>query len=396
MRNIVAALVLILFISAVFFPCFALAANLSLVDAEGSFIGDVPGLNRNGDLLLDLYNFFQAIDFSVRWDVSAKRLEVKEKETTFRFSPKSEHVLAGGKKLFLSGKPVFESGRIYLSPRATAGLLNQHTDHSVVYNPSRRQFQLGVATAAEAANEDPIGSFLEEIPEVAEDEMLVVVDAGHGGRDPGAIGPGGLMEKEVILEIARRLKKHIKEKYPRIKILLTREDDVFIPLQNRTRIANKNGADVFVSIHANSGPSTRATGFEVFTLSAEASDPSARERANIENSVLRYEGYDSEELSDVAWILGQLRASVHTMESQAFAGFLLDKLDARTTIKNRGMKQAPFYVLKDARMPAVLFEAGFLSNPREEQRLRSESYQQIVVEALAAALEKYRKTRFQG
>ncbi|MFP4687075.1 MAG: N-acetylmuramoyl-L-alanine amidase [bacterium] len=394
MKKFTTGLILILFACMIFFPQAARSASLNLVDADGSLLGEIPTLRREGSLLLDLYNFFRALDFSVSWNEKTRRLEVEEEGTTFRFTPRSEHVLAGDNNLYLTGSPLVRSGKMYLAASTTAGLLNRHTKHSVIYNPDRQQMQLGVPREAEAADEDPIGRFLEDIPEVAGDEMLVVIDPGHGGRDPGAIGPGGLMEKEVILNMSLRLKKHIEDNYPRMKVILTREEDVFIPLQDRTRMANQNEADVFISIHANSGPSARATGFEIFTLSAEASDPSAQERADIENSVLRYEGYDSEELSDVAWILGQLRASVHTMESQAFSEMILSEMEAAITLSNRGMKQAPFFVLKDAMMPAVLFEAGFLSNPREEQRLQSDSYQKTVVEALGTALDKYMKQRF--
>ncbi len=216
-----------------------------------------------------------------------------------------------------------------------------------------------------------------------------MVDPGHGGRDPGAIGPDGLQEKDIVLELSLALRDVLQNNYPKLNVELTRDSDKFLPLQKRTQIANQRNADVFVSIHANAGRSSTAEGFEVFTLSSDATDASAEELAEIENSALRYEGVPAEELNDISFILWQLRSTIHTRESRTVPRNIIDSLKARIPGKNRGVKGAPFWVLKDARMPAVLVESGFLSNPEEARRLTSESHQQDLAQAIGEGIDQY-------
>ncbi len=370
------------------------AATLNLVDSSGNLLQEIPVVKQGEDFLVDLYEFFHALDYKVNWRVGVNRLEVRDQNNEFNFTPWNRRILSDQQRLFIARHPVLNKGRIYLAARSTANFLNSQTSRSVIWNPSRTQMQLVEAKSDHQQKKDPIGSFLQEKSRTKSDRWVVVIDPGHGGRDPGAIGANGLQEKKVVLEISRILKKYFQNNYENIKPVLTRDADSFLPLKDRTRMANELNADIFLSLHANSGYTEYATGFEAFTLSSEPSDPSAKELAEIENSALRYEGHDAEDLDDISWILWKLRATVHTRQSQKLARKIIGELNQELSTTNRGVKQAPFWVLKDAQMPAVLVESGFLSNPGEEQKLRSTKYQRSVARSLAQAIHSYCKKHF--
>lgn len=388
MRRTIACVLLLFVLSALPLQ----AQTIELVDAEGSLLSRLEAVQNDQYTFVDLYELFRSLNFSVEWDPFLDRLEASRENTSFRFLPGMQRVRVED-RLYSVPEPAFRDGRLFLAVEPVTRLLRRHGGKPVIWNPARAQMQL-TPSEAEASEEDPVGRFIDETPRTGSSEILVVVDPGHGGRDPGAIGKNGSREKQVVLELARQLKAVLREGYPNIRVRLTRDEDRFIPLKSRTQIANEIGADVFISLHANSTQhSSRARGFEVYTLSGQATDPSAQELANVENSALRYEGYEQEELEDISWILWQLRSTVHTRESQKFAARILDRLQGEVPTQNRGAKKAPFWVLKDAQMPAVLFESGFLSNPAEERKLRDRQYLRKLARGLAAALEAYRENR---
>lgn len=368
--------------------------SLNLIGEDGNSLASLSAYQSNKTWFVDLRDFLQSLDFQVSWKESAQRLEAKKKEIEMRFRPETDRVLIGENNLGLIAPPVMKNGRLYLQAQALANLMNRHTSQSMIWNSTRNQLQLATPAAwAQDRKNDPLGSFIEDIPEMENKELLVVIDPGHGGRDPGAIGHNGTLEKRVVLDISRRIRDHLKANYPNIKVRLTRTSDKFIPLSQRTQIANDLDADVFLSIHANSNKSSKAKGFDVYTLSGEATSPTGEDLAEIENSALKYEGYDEKELDDVSWILYHLRNSVHVRESQDISQFIMEVADKNLPIPTRRARQAPFWVLKDAQMPAILVETGFLSNPREEQTLQRVSYQNAVAEVLGKALENYRQNR---
>ena len=214
----------------------------------------------------------------------------------------------------------------------------------------------------------------------------VVIDPGHGGTDEGTVGRRGLMEKEVVLDVAKRLGKLIEERMGS-EVVYTRSDDTFIPLQTRTEIANQKKADLFLSIHANSSPHPKIGGIEVyylnFTRSAEALDVAARENASSEKSVF--------ELKD---LIQSITLHEKIEESREFATKVQGSLQTFETrynpaAKDRGIKKAPFVVLIGASMPSILAEIGFLSNAREEQLLKRPEHRQRLAEALYQGLSRY-------
>ncbi|MCK4249258.1 MAG: N-acetylmuramoyl-L-alanine amidase [Candidatus Omnitrophica bacterium] len=217
----------------------------------------------------------------------------------------------------------------------------------------------------------------------------VVIDPGHGGKDPGAIGRTGLKEKNVVLDISLKLKKMLQTKG--IQVIMTRTDDTFIPLRKRAQIANDYKADFFISIHANSARHRGADGFEVFYLS-EAIDDNARAVAAAENEALKFEDNSEALLTDIsAAIVWDIINTENRLESVELADTLCSAVEDRQLLKNRGVKSANFCVLRGTRMPAVLVEVGFLSNSGEESRLADKNYRYRIAETLASGVIKYKK-----
>ncbi|MBC8256457.1 MAG: N-acetylmuramoyl-L-alanine amidase [Candidatus Marinimicrobia bacterium] len=215
----------------------------------------------------------------------------------------------------------------------------------------------------------------------------IVIDAGHGGKDAGAVGRGGLLEKTVTLDIAKKLGKLIQANMG-IKVIYTREEDEFIPLFRRTEIANNSGGKIFISIHANSVPgSPSVRGFETFLL-RPGKTKDAIEVAQRENEVIALEElyHKYEELSNDKLILYTMAQSAFMKESEFLAAEIQRELDKVLTSPNRGVKQSGFHVLVGASMPNVLIEAGFLSNKNESKLLGQSRYRQKIAQAIFSAL----------
>jgi len=219
----------------------------------------------------------------------------------------------------------------------------------------------------------------------------IAIDAGHGGKDPGAIGPTGLKEKSVVLDVALRLAKLIKKKM-NVKVILTRKDDTFVPLRERTTIANKKGAQLFISIHCNSSRSRKAGGFETYFLAQEKTDE-ARLVAARENSVIKFElpEKDTHEMTNLDFIMWDISQNEFLKESEDLAITLQKSLSKRLKIKNRGINQAGFYVLKGAFMPNVLAEIAFISNRHEEKLLKQKRFKQAIAEALYESIKIFKQ-----
>ena len=215
----------------------------------------------------------------------------------------------------------------------------------------------------------------------------IVVDAGHGGYDTGTIGPTGLMEKDLCLDIALRLGKIIQQRLPGAEVVFTRSDDTFIPLEERTRIANEAKADLFISIHANSSHDHGARGIETYYLNLKGS-PDAMEVAARENASAQENIHDLEDL------IKKITQSEKIDESREFASDIQESLAKRIlktnrSIKDRGVRKAPFVVLIGADMPSILTEISFLSNPADEQLLKKPEHRQKVAEGLYQGVASY-------
>ena len=213
----------------------------------------------------------------------------------------------------------------------------------------------------------------------------VVIDAGHGGHDTGAIGKKGTREKDVTLAVSRRVAEILSERG--LEVILTRNDDTYVRLEDRSRIANEAKGDLFISIHCNAAESRKLRGIETYSLNVAGDRYSirlaARENASSEKSI-----------SDLQFILADLATKANTDESQRLAARVQRSLVTRLSsnyreIKDLGTKEALFYVLLGAKMPAILVEASFLSHPEEEKRLASKAYQDHIAQSVAEGIEAF-------
>ncbi|MEO0253823.1 MAG: N-acetylmuramoyl-L-alanine amidase [candidate division WOR-3 bacterium] len=223
------------------------------------------------------------------------------------------------------------------------------------------------------------------------DIKKIVIDPGHGGRDYGAVSKKGTKEKDINLKVAKFLKEELKKEG--FEVFLTREEDTFITLSDRTKFANKIGADLFISLHCNASPKVTETsnGVEVYFLS-EAKTDWERAVAALENASLKYE-YPNEKVPDgiIEAILMDMAQTEYLYESQKLAEVLQKSISKELNIQDRGVKQAGFYVLNGCYSPAVLVEMGFITTPSDEKLLKDEKYQKNITKAIVQGVKKFKE-----
>ena len=218
----------------------------------------------------------------------------------------------------------------------------------------------------------------------------IVIDPGHGGKDPGAVH-GNVREKDIVLKAAKRIAAKLAAKD--YNVIMTRTEDVFIPLKDRTKIADSARADLFVSIHCNAAPNKRAmNGAETYFLSAARSDW-ARTVEATENSAIRFEAKDGSGLSELDYILNDLAQTQFLEESQQAGIRIQENMVQKCDLYNRGLKQANFYVLRLNYMPAVLVEIAFLTHAEDRKRLLDEKFLEKACDAIVEGIEDYAKSR---
>jgi len=217
----------------------------------------------------------------------------------------------------------------------------------------------------------------------------VVIDPGHGGMETGAKGRFGNLEKDITLAISLKLKALI-EKDMGFEVVLTRDRDVDVSIENRSATANNHKAGLFISIHANGAVQRKAAGSETFFLSLNATDEETRRLAYLENNSTDLQSrIDPSSDDDLMMILWDMAQNAYIKQSSRLAELVQSELDAMLGTRNRGIKQAPFRVLTGVACPAVLVEAAFISNPDEEQKLASSGFQTKVAEAIYRGLARY-------
>jgi N-acetylmuramoyl-L-alanine amidase len=213
----------------------------------------------------------------------------------------------------------------------------------------------------------------------------IIIDPGHGGKDPGAIGPKGVKEKDITLAVSKELAVRLHE--DGFEIFLTRKNDTFIPLEKRTAFANKNKADLFISVHVNANDKVSLRGVETYFLNL-TTDASALKVADRENAVA------SKSMSDLQFIIKDLMLNARINESSRFASSIQKSIisslgKAGHTNKDHGVKQAPFYVLMGAQMPSILIETGFITNATESKLLQNKSYQNSIIKGIISGINFY-------
>lgn len=223
----------------------------------------------------------------------------------------------------------------------------------------------------------------------------VVIDAGHGGKDPGAIGYSGLKEKDVALSVSLKLGNYIKENFKDVEVIYTRDKDIFLELHERARIANKANADLFISLHANASDNRTAYGSETFVLGLHRSEANL-EVAKRENAVIELEedadeNYSFNPNSPEGHIMMSLAQNAYLEQSIELASKIQDQFRERVNRKDRGVKQAGFFVLYKTTMPSVLVELGFISHANEEKFLESVQGQDYMASAIYRAFKEYKQ-----
>ncbi len=269
----------------------------------------------------------------------------------------------------------------------------------ILENPFRIVFDVHKPSSVQASPSTPTK------PNLPPGVRTIVIDPGHGGGAPGAIGPSGVKEKDLTLILARDLEARLEQ--AGMRVVLTRNEDADLPFDTRTAIANQNKADLFISIHLNSSFGSGAHGTETYFLSTEATDQRAAQSAEAENAAnpagtagttgapdpqagTPATPADTQAMEDLQLILWDLAQSHHLSESQRFANLVQGELNQTLQLRDRGVKQAPFRVLMGANMPAVLVELGFISNPDEEKKLQDSSYRAGLIEALVRSVQRYK------
>ena len=241
----------------------------------------------------------------------------------------------------------------------------------------------------------PLGKVEDHINDIKDQWNLntVVLDPGHGGKDPGALGKYGTKEKDIVLDISKRLGRLLERKAG-IKVIYTRDEDVFVPLMDRTKIANESNGKIFLSIHANAHSNRNIQGFETFLLSPGKNDD-AIEVASRENSVIKLEEKVSqyENLTGENLIMATMAQASFMKESEDLAAKIQIELGKNLKTPNRGVKQAGFLVLIGASMPNVLIEVGFISNPSEEKMLKQNSYKEKIAQAIFEGIKQFKYSR---
>ena len=336
-------------------------------------------------------NFFSINDF-IKITNSKNFINEKTEKIIFYIGDKKikitnqiAFIMIDGNLFQLSSKVVKQNNSYYVPTDSFLNIVN-NLSNNISINRSTNEISLSKlsdnlakAVKVDIRNEKEKWEF-----------KTIVIDAGHGGKDPGAVGYRGTKEKDIALDVAKRLEKKLS-KNMKVKIVMTRDEDIFLRLSERTKIANENNGSLFISIHTNAAEDRRASGFETFFIGQNKNEAAVRAAAR-ENAVLELEGSTGKKLTDEDLIKATIAQSAFASKSELFASLVQKEIKKRVQSKDRGVKQAGFYVLMGASMPNVLVELGFISNPSEEKKLRSPQYRDQLATAIYRAVEQYQKT----
>lgn len=352
------------------------------------------GSTKNANLIYDIYR----IDLSEKANGTLVRLKAKEKLRKPGSSLRNNKIY-----LFFSKATVnpylltdFKAGGLVAG--ISSKIINGNPQFIIKLKPGYDSYEVSEDVSSNDILVSIHNKFLKNrIPKVDLASKwnfeTVVIDAGHGGKDPGAIGVSGVKEKDVNLGIALKLGNLIKQKLKNVKVIYTRKSDKFVELYKRGKIANEHHGNLFISIHANSlkRKPSNTRGFEVYLLRPGRTEE-AIEIAEVENSVIKYEDNPNryKKLTDENFILVSMARSSFMRFSEKFSDFLNSEWKKEVKIPSRGIKQAGFYVLVGASMPSVLIETGYLSNKKDENYLSSKKGQMEIAKAIFKAIVKYK------
>lgn len=371
------------------------------VELPGGKVGQIA--MQSG--MVDLQSLIEVFNLRSSMDVLGERLDLVGEGGSCRLLLESPLVLSRGLFTAMSGPLVDLGGRMVIPSDFLTKALPALTGRSAFLDD--RSLTLGKAGSGSFKGKGPdeltqLASFIRRDQYVPENLLkkepkglsVVVLDPGHGGRSTGAKGGTGTLEKDLVLNVAEKLKTRLEEGLG-IKVVLTRTADYYVGLKERTAIANNNRADLFLSIHANATFRRDIDGYETYYLNLRTPDKQALDYAKMENKALGIKGGEDDKalLEAILWDMAQ---TAYIEQSSELASMVQKRLVGGLKGRDRGVRQAPLAVLMGARMPAALAEIGYISNPEQEVRLNRKSHQDQIASALYKAIEDYHRAVIRG
>ena len=365
--------------------CFASTqGTVKIIDSNNLLIGKANYIKEQ-KYYISVNNFSDVLLNKNFTNNNTEKIIIYFGDTKIKITANISFIIINDKPYQLQNNVFQRKGEYYVPLDDFLALLTQHTNTNYSINYNSMSINLG-----SVIQNSPIDKTTDLIKEKKKWQFdTIIIDPGHGGKDPGSVGYKGTKEKDIVLDVSKRLARKI-QKNLRVKTILTRDEDVFIRLQDRTKFANTNEGDLFISIHVNSNESKKPYGFETYLLKPGRN----QEAINValrENSVIELEGNKFEKLTDEQLIQATIAQSGFVQYSEKFAALIQEEIDKRVQSRNRGVKQAGFYVLMGASMPNVLIELGYISNPNEEKKLNSSSYRDMLATSIYYAIVEYQK-----
>jgi N-acetylmuramoyl-L-alanine amidase len=325
----------------------------------------------------------------VEYSLDKDSIEIKNKDSSAKVFLSYPYVVYGDSAERIDTPPFVEKGEIFITKLTYDAVIRALEKPQAMAKkpeatevPTVKPEDTKVPTPVPEPKKSPeaVGKKIIEVEKelpVKSGMRILVLDPGHGGDDPGAIGPGGYYEKDAVLDIALRVREYLQRKS--IKVIMTRSDDTFIPLKQRAVLANKKDADIFVSIHCNSSPNRKVRGTRSYIYSRTASSRAAAEAARFENK----------KVNAFEFLLNDLRKGAFEYLSIEAAGYVQQTLVRTLALKWEPTERAPFYVLANTNMPSILVETAFISNPAEEDRLQTSYFRDKVAKGIANGIVEY-------
>ena len=365
--------------------CFASTqGTVKVIDSNNLLIGKANYIKEQ-KYYISVNNFSDVLLNKNFTNNDTEKIIIYFGDTKIKITANISFIIINDKPYQLQNNVFQRKGEYYVPLDDFLALLTQHTNTN--YSMNYNSMSINLSSVIQNSPIDRTTDLIKEKKKWQFD--TIIIDPGHGGKDPGSVGYKGTKEKDIVLDVSKRLARKI-QKNLRVKTILTREEDIFIRLQDRTKFANTNEGDLFISIHVNSNESKKPYGFETYLLKPGRN----QEAINValrENSVIELEGNKFEQLTDEQLIQATIAQSGFVQYSEKFAALVQEEIDKRVQSRNRGVKQAGFYVLMGASMPNVLIELGYISNPNEEKKLNSSSYRDMLATSIYYAILEYQK-----
>ena len=335
-----------------------------------------------------LEEFFISQDFQYNLYKDKSKIDVIIENKRFTFSTNSSFVKIDDKIYHMIKNIKFFDNNFYAPLNSFMRLYTQFDNKDFIVNYNEKVIIIKETNTVSQQIQEVDQEFLNKIKNENNWKITtIVIDPGHGGKDPGAIGYHNIKEKHIVLDIAKELGSFLKKEMPNLKVIYTRDDDTFLGLKNRTAFANKNEGHMFLSIHANASTAKTARGFEIFLLQANSVDK-AIDVAVRENASIFFE--DNPEEYEQNQMIASVSENMYLQESEKLAVSIQAAVKKELPkTRMRGIKQAGFYVLVGAAMPKVLIEAGFITNKSEAKLLNKSSYRSEMAYGIFKGVQAY-------